>query len=184
MPRRKLPARIARFIIGEAGEAKLRLMAEISRKISIATELDELLNFIVEAAGEVINYDAAGIFLLDAATNTTRYVAGTGYSESGRIDIPLKENVGIVGSVISTGESVIAAQVEEDPHYLNLRKETHSQLTVPIASDGEVIVTVSYNAPVFVPLLGALLSTPGHSYRTVTATARVRVAPCNETKGT
>jgi Flp pilus assembly protein TadG len=51
-------------------------------------------------------------------------------------------------------------------------------------SDGEVIVSVSYNAPVFVPLLGALLSTPGHSYRTLTASARVRVAPCNETKGT
>ena len=41
MVRRTLPKRIARFIIGEVGEVKLRLMVEISRKLSTATELDE-----------------------------------------------------------------------------------------------------------------------------------------------
>jgi hypothetical protein len=44
-------------------------------------------------------------------------------------------------------------------------------------------VSVSYNVPIFIPFLGALMATPGQSYRTVTSSARFRVAPCNETKG-
>ena len=138
--RRKLPSRIARFIIGEAGDTKLRVMVEISRKISTATEPHELLDFIVDSAGEVIDFDAAGIFLLDAASGTIRYVTGRGYSNSERpTEIVLQANDGIVGWVISSGESVITGEVEDEPHYLKLRPETQSELTVPIASDGEVI---------------------------------------------
>jgi Flp pilus assembly protein TadG len=50
------------------------------------------------------------------------------------------------------------------------------------AADGYVTVTVSYNAPVFVPLLDRLFSTsPG--VHTVTATVRDRVEPCTLTNG-
>ena len=138
MAKHALPARIARFIIGEAGETKLRLMAEISRKINTTTELDEVLNFILDAAREVIQYDAAGIFLFDPENQMVRYVAGRGYPESALGEIPLKDNPGIVGWVITTGESVIAAEVEENPYYLPLRQETRSQLTVPISSNGKL----------------------------------------------
>jgi phosphoserine phosphatase RsbU/P len=139
VPRRALPARIARFIIGEAGEAKLRLIVEISRKINTATEPDEILGFILDSAREVTDYDAAGIFLFDAESRTTRCVAGRGYRESFLIEAPIDNPLGIVGWVISTGESVIAAEVEDNPHYLNLREETRSQLTVPVMSDDKVI---------------------------------------------
>lgn len=138
-PRRALPARIARFIIGEAGEAKLRLMVEITRKISTSTELDDILNFIISSAHEVIPYNAAGIFLLDPESQTVRYVVGRGYHDLDQIEVPLRKHLGIVGWVISTGESVIAAEVEENSNYLNFREETRSQLTVPIVSDGKVI---------------------------------------------
>jgi phosphoserine phosphatase RsbU/P len=137
--RQPLPRRIARFMIGEAGGAKLRLMVEISRKISTATELDEVLNFIIDAAGEIIDYDAAGIFRFDEATQTIKCMVGRGYGASGYVDAILENPIGIVGWVISTGESVIAAEVDENQHYLNFRPETRSQLTVPITSDGQII---------------------------------------------
>jgi sigma-B regulation protein RsbU (phosphoserine phosphatase) len=139
VPRRALPARIARFIIGEAGEARLRLIVEISRKLSTETELNEILDFIMDSAREVTDYDAAGIFLFDEESQATRCVAGRGYRESFRIEAPFDNHLGIVGWVISTGESVIAAEVEDNPHYLNLRAETRSQLTVPIMSADKVI---------------------------------------------
>ena len=117
MARRALPKRIARFIIGEAGEAKLRLMVEISRKLSTATELDEVLNFILDSAGEVIDYNAGGVFLHDPEHETARYVAGRGYPFVKGLEIPLKNNAGIVGWVTATGESVITAEVKENPYY-------------------------------------------------------------------
>ncbi len=140
MPRRKLPARIARYIIGEAGEAKLRLMVEISRRISTETEPLQLLDFIVESVRDVIDYDAAGVFLRDPENQTVKCVTGRGYSEPDQpAEIVLEGDAGIVGWVISTGESVITAEVEDEPHYLKMRPETRSELTVPIASDGQVI---------------------------------------------
>jgi sigma-B regulation protein RsbU (phosphoserine phosphatase) len=139
VPRRALPARIARFIIGEAGEDKLRLIVEISRKISTATELKEVLDFILDAARKEIDYDAAGIFLFDEESQTAMCAAGRGYRESFSIVAPFDRLPGIVGWVISTGESVIAAEVEDNPHYLNLREETHSQLTVPITGADKVL---------------------------------------------
>ena len=139
MARGALPKRIARFIIGEAGEAKVRLMVEISRKLSTATELDDVLNFILDAASEVIDYNAGGIFLHDPEHETARYVAGRGYALVKGLEIPLKNNSGIVGWVTATGESVISGQVKENPYYLSLREETRSQLTVPITSDDQVI---------------------------------------------
>jgi hypothetical protein len=51
-------------------------------------------------------------------------------------------------------------------------------------TDGQVKVVVSYNAPIFVPLLGSALSTAGNgSYRTVTSTVQTRVEPCINTNG-
>lgn len=143
MAKRALPKRIARFISGEVRELKLRLMVEISRKLSTATELDEVLDFIMDSAGEVIDYDAGGIFLHDPEQETARYVAGRGYAIVKGLEIPLKQGGGIVGRVSTTGESVIAADVKENPYYLNLREETRSQLTAPIMSDDEIIGALS-----------------------------------------
>ena len=51
-------------------------------------------------------------------------------------------------------------------------------------SDGVISVVVSYNAPIFVPLLGGALSTGGNgTYRTVTSTVQTRVEPCINTNG-
>lgn len=144
-PTRALPARIRRFVIGEAGEAKLRLMVEINRRISILTELDDILNFIVNSVREVIAYDAAEIFLLDLESQMVEYVAGhgggggDGDDESDPTAVALESHNGIVGWVITTGESVLASEVADNPYYLNLRAKTRSQLTVPISSDGTTI---------------------------------------------
>jgi sigma-B regulation protein RsbU (phosphoserine phosphatase) len=136
MQKAALPARIAPFIIGEAGEAKLRLMVEINRKISTSPDLDEVLNFIVEAARKVISYDAAGIYLLDPKSEAVKYVVGRGYTD--QFEVPLTSHDGIVGSVITTGKSVLASEVVDNPNYLNVREQTRSQLTVPIR-DGKII---------------------------------------------
>jgi hypothetical protein len=51
------------------------------------------------------------------------------------------------------------------------------------SSDGLVTVTVSYNAPIFVPFVDKIFASPGQTYRTLTATVQIRVEPCNVTQG-
>src|SRR5262249_23555735 len=122
-----LPASTERFIVGAGNQTKLRLVVEISSAISTATDQIEVLNFIVDAVREVIDYDAAAIFLFDEDSRTSRYVAGRGYREDTEFDVILIGGTGIVAHVISTGESVITADVRENPLYLSLRRETRSQ---------------------------------------------------------
>jgi Flp pilus assembly protein TadG len=50
-------------------------------------------------------------------------------------------------------------------------------------SDGVVTVAVSYNAPIFLPIVGPIFATGTNPYRTVTGTEIIRVEPCNTTFG-
>lgn len=134
----KLPARIARFI-AKSGENRLRLMAEISRRISSSTDPDEVLTFIVEVSRDLIKCDAAGIFLLNQEKDSFSCVAGQGYGDTSLLDKSFAIHEGIVGWVLSTGESVIVDEAEEDSRYLNLREQTRSQVTVPIITGAEII---------------------------------------------
>jgi hypothetical protein len=49
--------------------------------------------------------------------------------------------------------------------------------------DGVVSVTVEYDAPIFIPVLGSLLSTPGRNDRQIIKTITTRVEPCPITRG-
>lgn len=49
--------------------------------------------------------------------------------------------------------------------------------------DGGVTTSISFQVPVFVPILDRLLSDPNKSYRTVKATVTDRVAPCTVNQG-
>jgi hypothetical protein len=50
-------------------------------------------------------------------------------------------------------------------------------------SDGVVSVFVSYQAPVFIPLLNGVFSDPVQNYRTVSSTVKIRIEPCASTSG-
>src|SRR5687768_15135579 len=50
---------------------KLRLLLDITKKISRSLDLQEVLNLVMDTLGSVIHYDAAGIYLIkcDAPKN-------------------------------------------------------------------------------------------------------------------
>src|SRR3954470_12389580 len=44
---------------------KLRLLLDITKKISRSLNLEEVLNLVMDTLGSVIPYDAAGIYIID-----------------------------------------------------------------------------------------------------------------------
>lgn len=112
-------------------------MMDINRKISASPDLDDMLNSIIDATGEFVLYDAAGIFLFDPESQKVKYAIGRGYTEQD--EATLGVNDGIVGRVIETGESALVSEVGDNPEYVRWRAQTSSQLTVPIVSDGKII---------------------------------------------
>ena len=128
---------------------KLRLLLDITKKISRSLDLQEVLNLVMDTLGSLIPYDAAGIYVLRCARAggnapveqacVFHTEAIRGYDIEDLTELRLKIGEGIIGNVALTGEPVISPDVRHDPRYINAREETRSEMVAPIISNDEVI---------------------------------------------
>jgi phosphoserine phosphatase RsbU/P len=125
---------------------KLRLLLDITKKISRSLNLEEVLNLVMDTLGSVIPYDAAGIYIIDRdraarsrGEGVFRAEAVRGYDIEDLKELRLKIGEGIIGHVAQTGEPVISPDVRRDPRYVNARGETKSEMVAPVISNNEVI---------------------------------------------
>jgi len=129
-------------------EAKYRLLLKLSQEIGRSLDLQEVLEYLLESVRTAVQYDAAGVFVLNRSVRLGqdtggRMIAGmavVGFDETPRDEDPmLRRGEGIIGHVIATGQTVIAPDVRLDPHYVQGRVGTLSEIAVPIVSGGDVI---------------------------------------------
>jgi sigma-B regulation protein RsbU (phosphoserine phosphatase) len=125
---------------------KLRLLLDITKRISRSLDLDEVLTMVMDTVGTLIHYDAAGIYLIEPQTNDneTHYVfkskALRGYLISFEMVEPrLKLGEGFIGYVAQTGKTLISSDVSKDERYFPARESTKSEMVAPIISNDEVI---------------------------------------------
>ena len=127
---------------------KLRLLLEITKKISRSLNLEEVLAQVMDTLGSVLPYDAAGIYVIrrdphisegGSASLIFHAEAVRGYDVEELMELRLKLGEGLIGWVAQTGESVVVPEVRKDKRYVNARKETRSEVVAPIISNDEVI---------------------------------------------
>jgi phosphoserine phosphatase RsbU/P len=128
---------------------KLRMLLDVTKKISRSLDLQEVLNLVMDTLDSVIPYDAAGIFLIECGERdsesdgeepcTFKAEAVRGYDIDELYDLHLKLGEGFLGSVALTGKPIISNDVRNDPVYINARDRTRSEMVAPIISNDEVI---------------------------------------------
>src|SRR6188474_1475891 len=128
---------------------KLRMLLDITKKISRSLDLQEVLNLVMDTLDSLIPYDAAGIFVLQCVDPelvpegeepcTFKAEAVRGYDIDELSDLHLKLGEGFIGSVALSGAPVISPDVRNDPLYINAREKTRSEMVAPIISNDEVI---------------------------------------------
>src|SRR5678809_8721 len=128
---------------------KLRMLLDITNKISRSLDLQEVLNLVMDTLDSLIPYDAAGIFVLQCVDKdlvpegeepcTFKSEAVRGYDIAELSDLHLKLGEGFIGSVAVSGEPIISHDVRKDPVYINARDRTRSEMVAPIISNDEVI---------------------------------------------
>jgi sigma-B regulation protein RsbU (phosphoserine phosphatase) len=128
---------------------KLRLLLDITKKISRSLDLREVLNLVMDTLDSLIPYDAAGIYILQCVRSENDKLenqacvfhteAVRGYDIDDLMELRLKMGEGIIGHVALKGEPVISPDVRRDPRYVNAREETRSEMVAPIISNDEVI---------------------------------------------
>jgi sigma-B regulation protein RsbU (phosphoserine phosphatase) len=128
--------------------AKLRMLLEITRKISRSLDLEEVLAQVMDTLDQLLPYDAAGIYIIrrdphlsegGTASLVFHAEAVRGYDIEELMELRLRLGQGLIGWVAQTGEAVVVPDVREDARYVNARKETRSEVVAPIISNDSVI---------------------------------------------
>jgi phosphoserine phosphatase RsbU/P len=129
-------------------EAKYRLLLKLSQEIGRSLDLQEVLRYLLDSVRTTVAYDAAGVFVLNRRVQlgqdtSGRMIAGmavAGFDDTPRDEDPmLRRGEGIIGHVIATGQTVIAPDVRLNPHYVEGKASTRSEIAVPIVSGGDII---------------------------------------------
>ncbi len=128
---------------------KLRMLLDITKKISRSLDLQEVLNLVMDTLDSLIPYDAAGIFVVECAGQgqveageepcVFKSEAVRGYDIEELTNLHLKLGEGFIGHVALSAEPIISHDVRLDSRYINARKETRSEMVAPIISNTEVI---------------------------------------------
>ncbi len=124
---------------------KLRLLLDITKKISRSIDIEEVLNLVMDTLGSLLPYDAAGIYLIEHSTEDGNpYIFKSkvirGYEISFALVEPrLRLGEGFLGRVAQTGQAIISPDVSKDERYFAARKRTRSEMVAPIISNDRVI---------------------------------------------
>ena len=115
------------------------VLLEISKTLSAPLDLDEVIEVIFRTLRQVVQYDAAAIYLVNRATQRLELVRDAGYAGGSEEAFRLLVGEGIVGWVAKTGEAVIVPDVRHDRRYVGARPETRSELAAPLVLEGRTI---------------------------------------------
>jgi sigma-B regulation protein RsbU (phosphoserine phosphatase) len=135
--------------IGLSTIDKLRMLLDITKRISRSLDLQEILNQVMDTLDSLIPYDAAGIFVVDCGDPgldsdadepcVFQAEAVRGYDISELTELHLKLGEGLIGHVALTRQPFISPDVRNEPMYINARERTRSEMVAPIISNDEVI---------------------------------------------
>ena len=115
------------------------VLLELSRTISTPLDLEGVIEAIFNALHQVVDFDAAAIYLVNRKTHELELVSQLGYPEGSEEAFQLQLGQGIVGYVAKTGEPVIVPDVRTDSRYVAARPETRSELAAPLTVEGRTI---------------------------------------------
>ncbi len=127
--------------------AQLTTLREITRAISAAWSLDEILALITHKTARVMDVDSCSIYLFDDGKKYLVLKATTGLATQAIGKARLKSGEGLTGHAAEIGKPVAASHASSDPRfkYLPETKETmfQSLLAVPLISRDHVIGAIN-----------------------------------------
>ena len=117
---------------------EIKKLFEVSQKLLSSLNTQEILEFLLDALADVVAFDAGVIFLLDNKSGELIQKVSRGYQVDTE-EINLKLGQGACGWVAEHGELSLIEDVSNAEYYYPFRKETQSQVTIPLKIQDDVI---------------------------------------------
>ncbi|MDD5543622.1 MAG: SpoIIE family protein phosphatase [Acidobacteriia bacterium] len=110
----------------------LSTLFALSEQMTGILNLEELLRKLAEMLKPVIDYDFFAVMLIDERENVlkTRFSFKFDQRTQEKLRIPVGD--GLVGEAAATRKAVRVNDVEKDPRYICVNKETRSELVIPL----------------------------------------------------
>jgi serine phosphatase RsbU (regulator of sigma subunit) len=115
------------------------VLLDITKALAAPFDLEDVVEAIFSALRQVIDYDAAAIYLVNRRTETLELVSEHGYPEGSESAFDLQIGQGIVGWVAKSGQPVIVPDVRADARYVAARATTRSEIAAPLMVEGRAI---------------------------------------------
>src|ERR1043166_7241913 len=135
--------------VGLTTTDKLRMLLDITKKISRSLDLQEALTLGMARLDPLFPFVPAGIFVGKGSDRTPgaggegpcvfQAEAVRGYDIEELTNLHLKLGEGLIGQVALTAEPITSPDVRKNPNYINARSQTRSEMVAPIISNTEVI---------------------------------------------
>jgi sigma-B regulation protein RsbU (phosphoserine phosphatase) len=116
---------------------QIQRLIEIGEKLLSSLSTNQILTSILDALHDLLPFDAAVIFLFDEDSNTLHPKASRGYGTD--VDLTLKVGQGACGWVAEHRQVSLLVDVSDSDHYFPVRKQTKSQVTLPLMIQDELM---------------------------------------------
>jgi len=117
----------------------LRLFNELSRSITTKLDLPLVLNTVVQAVTNVLEYDYATIYLQHRSTQHFIPLASSGYSLDLLGDVAFEGDRGLIGTVVQMGMPLVIDDTESDPRFVPTSIPIGSSVMVPLMLEGRSV---------------------------------------------
>ncbi len=128
----------------EQREARLKTLVGTIQTISSTLDRDQVLHHIIGAARDLLNVEASSLFLMDEKTDELVLFISQHVDRTHLPHIRIPASEGIIGHVVTTGETVLCPDVREDQRHFSgvdhvTGFETRSLLAVPLRAPTVVL---------------------------------------------
>lgn len=115
-----------------------RALLDIGKELATITDIDPLLQRILQVSQEVFTFDNAIIRLLDHETNTLETAASYGYSVEA-ISRPISLGQGVMGKAAKFGRPYLINNIATEVDYIPGIDAARSEMAVPLIARDKVI---------------------------------------------
>src|SRR2546421_5882862 len=116
---------------------RLNLLYQVGSAIHSTLEPQEALQLILDEAVRMVRASSGSTVLINPTTSFLEIHASKGLPANAT-ELKLRVGEGITGWVARTGKPARVGNVAQDPRYIMVRAEVHSELAVPLEVNGEV----------------------------------------------
>lgn len=118
---------------------EIHLITQIALKLSNVLDLQEVLALIVDSLKQVVDYNAAGIFVVSEDGRLVEGEFQRGYENQDRGKVHQKFDQGLMGWAMKHKVPIVVTDVMRDPRYFPARPQTRSEMVVPMFTGGKVL---------------------------------------------